>query len=56
MRILQTNELDQVNGGLTTPVAAGLTVGLMALAPASLLVITVGAIALAFYTANWVTR
>ncbi|MCK6426943.1 MAG: hypothetical protein L6Q75_17915 [Burkholderiaceae bacterium] len=52
MRELQDDEINQTSGG-AIPVdwAAGTTLGLMALAPASIAVMTTGMVALAFYGA-----
>lgn len=49
MRELSENEIETVSGGYDIPTAAMLTVGLMALAPASVAVITAGTVALTFY-------
>ena len=49
MRELTMNEIEEVNGAFDIVTSAALTVGLMACAPASVLVITAGLVALAFY-------
>lgn len=49
MRALSENEIEAVGGGFDLATSAALTVGLMALAPASIAVITTGSVALAFY-------
>ena len=49
MRELKVSEIQDVSGGFDAAVSAGVTVGLMALAPASVLVMTTGLVALAFY-------
>lgn len=50
MRELNAQEIQQVSGGaMDVNTAITATLGLMALAPASLAVITVGTVALAFY-------
>lgn len=53
VKTLTDTEIDIVGGGISTENAAALTVGLMALAPASVAVITAGTVALAFYGASW---
>lgn len=55
MKVLSINEVEEVSGGDGLPVsyAAATTIGLMALAPASVLVVTGGLVAMAFYSAAY---
>jgi hypothetical protein len=58
MQELTVDEVDAVGGGeIDSATAIGTTIGLMALAPASVLVVTVGLAALAFHVtrAHYIT-